>query len=268
MEDTKQFAKEIRILSLKMVHAAKASHIGGALSMADILAVLYNDILSYDNKNPYEDNRDRFLLSKGHACVSLYATLALKGFFDKDKLSTYAQDGSYFLSHISHKIPGVELSAGSLGHILSIGCGMAYAAKLKHQNWRTFCLLGDGEMDEGSVWEAILFAPQHQLDNLVLIIDYNKIQAMGNVENIIKLDSLKNKLESFGWTALDVDGHHIEQLEQTFKTLPFEKNKPTAIIAHTIKGCGVDFMENQLEWHYKSPDDKQLQNAIKQINKQ
>ncbi len=266
--NTSDFAKQIRIESLKMVYSAKASHIGGALSMADILAVLYNEILSYNPANPNWSKRDRFLLSKGHACVSLYATLALKGFFPMDVLDTYAQNGSLLLSHSSHKIPGVEISAGSLGHVLSICCGLAYGAKIKNEPWRTFCLAGDGELNEGSMWEAIMFASHHKLEKLILIIDYNKIQAMGNTNDILNLEPLQLKFENFGWAVREINGHKIDELKNTFSQLPFEKGKPSAIIAHTIKGKGVDFMEDSLAWHYKNPNEEQFLNALNQIKQQ
>lgn len=248
-----------------MVFKGKASHIGGALSMADILAVLYNDILNYDTSRLDWPQRDRFLLSKGHACVSLYAALALKGFFPLSDLETYAQSDSILLCHASHKVNGVEISAGSLGHIPSVACGLALSAKLRHENWRTFCIVGDGEMDEGSVWESILFASHHKLDNLVMIIDYNKIQAMGDTCKILNLEPLRDKLVSFGWSVQEVDGHNIEQLQKTLSPARTETNKPLAVIAHTIKGKGVDFMENQLAWHYKSPNKEQYEEAVKQI---
>lgn len=250
-----------------MVYRGKASHIGGALSMADILAVLYNEILDFDPANPTWEQRDRLLLSKGHACVSLYAALALKGFFPMSDLETYAQSGSRLLCHASHHVPGVEVSAGSLGHVPSVACGLALSAKLKHENWVTFCIVGDGEMDEGSVWESILFAAHHKLNNLVLIIDYNKIQAMGNTNDILNLDPLKSKLDAFGWLTTEIDGHDIDQIRGAFAVRQLPVNKPLAIIANTVKGKGVDFMENQLAWHYKSPNQEQYEEAVKQISK-
>jgi len=267
MKNTKKIATEIRKLTLKMVFEAKASHIGGALSMVDILAVLYNGILKFNPKEPKWEKRDRFLLSKGHACTSLYATLAIAGFFDIEELKTYAQNGSIFLSHASHKVLGVEFSTGSLGHALPVGCGMALAAKRKKENWRTFVLLSDGELDEGSNWEAILFAPNHKLDNLIVIIDYNKIQSLGKVKEVLNLDSLRAKFEAFNWRAVEVDGHNHKELMNAFMNIPLEKDIPTVIIANTIKGKGVDFMEDKLLWHYKSPSNEEFEEAIKQIEK-
>lgn len=263
-----ELAREIRILSLRMVCEAKASHIGGALSMADILAVLYTDILKIDPLNSTNPERDRFLLSKGHACTSLYAALALKGFFSVEELSTYSKDGSILLSHSNHLIPGIEVSAGSLGHALSISCGLAISAKRKEKDWKTYCLISDGELDEGSNWEAILFAPQLKLDNLTLIVDYNKIQSLGNVKDVIDLEPLLNKFIAFGWDAVEVNGHDHIELKKVFSELITPNNKPKVIIAHTVKGKGVSFMENKLLWHYKSPTSDQLTEAIKEISNQ
>lgn len=264
--ETLTLAKKIRELSLQMVYSAKASHIGGALSMADILAVLYNNFLNVDPSNPKNPDRDRFLLSKGHACTSLYATLALKGFFPISELETYANDGSIFLSHTNHHISGIEISAGSLGHALPISCGMALAAKRKNTKWKTYCLISDGELDEGSNWESILFAPQQKLDNLILIVDYNKIQSLGSVKSVIDLDPLKDKFTAFRWETLEVDGHNHLALSEAFKQTQAANGKPKVIIAHTIKGKGVSFMENKLLWHYKSPNDEQYKDAINELD--
>ena len=266
--ETKVLAREIRKLTLKMVYNAKASHIGGALSMADILAALYNDILQIDPSNPQESCRDRFLLSKGHACTSLYATLALKGFFCIEDLSSYAKDGSIFLSHTNHHIPGIELSAGSLGHALPVSCGLALAAKRKHEVWRTYCLVSDGELNEGSNWESILFAPQHKLDNLTLIVDYNKIQSLGFIKDVIDLSPLKDKFNAFRWETFEVNGHDHLALNEVFNKSKILNGQPKVIIAHTSKGKGVSFMENKLLWHYKSPNEEQFNSAINEINQQ
>jgi transketolase len=265
-EETETFARNIRKLSVEMVWKAKASHIGGALSMADILAVLYNGVLNTDPANPGNTDRDRFLLSKGHACTGLYATLALKGFFPVEDLASYAEDGSIFLSHTSHKVPGVEISAGSLGHALPVACGLALAAKRKKLEWKTYCLVSDGELDEGSNWESILFAPQQKLDNLILIVDYNKIQSLGSVKDVIDLDPLKDKFTSFRWETSEVDGHDHAALRKAFSESRTANGKPKVIIAHTIKGKGVSFMENKLLWHYKSPDESQFKDAIDELN--
>ena len=262
-QTTIEFSKEIRAQTLKMVYNAKASHIGGAFSMADILAVLYHNILNIDANDPTHEGRDRFFLSKGHACTSLYATLALKGFFPMSILDSYSKDDSILLSHTSHKIPGVELSTGSLGHALGVACGVALAGKIKDSKWKVYALLSDGELDEGSNWEAILFAPQHELSNLTLVIDFNKIQSLGNVDEVINLLPLNEKFKSFNWNVIEIDGHDHNALQNAF-TSDCDK-RPTVIIANTIKGKGIDFMENKLLWHYKSPDSTQYSEGLKQI---
>jgi transketolase len=264
--DSLALAKNIRKSSLDMVYTAKASHIGGALSMADLLAVLYSKILKFNPSNPRWENRDRFLLSKGHACTGLYAVLAHQNFFPIDNLMLYGKDGSDFICHASHKIPGVEFSTGSLGHALPVGCGIALASKLKKNNFNTYVLISDGELDEGSNWESILFAPQHALDNLILIIDYNKIQSLGTIQQVLNLDPLSKKLEAFNWECFEIDGHNHIEIYETFLNLKMN-NRPKAIIAHTIKGKGVDFMENTLLWHYKSPSEAEYKEALEQISR-
>jgi len=261
-----QFGRKVRLMSLKMAHEANASHIGGAFSMTDILAVLYNGILNINPSNPDDENRDRFILSKGHACTSLYATLAHKKYFDINDLNNYAKDGSKYLSHTSHNVPGVEISAGSLGHGLPIAIGLAIAAKNKNQNWLTYCLISDGEINEGSNWEGILLAPQLKLNNLVLIVDYNKIQSLGFVKDVIDLEPIVDKFLAFNWNVHRIDGHNYSELIDTFTTIKNKRTKPTVVIADTIKGKGVDFMENKLLWHYKSPDISEYENACNQIN--
>jgi transketolase len=263
--DSIRISREIRVLSLEMVARAKASHIGGSLSMADIIAVLYWDILRCNPLDPAWSDRDRFILSKGHSCAALYAALALKGFIPLGELETYAANGSRLMCHVSHKVPGVEFSTGSLGHGLPFACGKALAARRLEKNWRTFVLLSDGELDEGSNWEAILFAPQHQLDNLIVIIDYNKIQSLGSVAEVMELAPLVDKFKAFRWAVREVDGHDHAQLREALTQSPWEPGKPSCLIAHTIKGKGVDFMENRLLWHYRNPDDKDLAAAIAQI---
>ena len=248
-----------------MVAAAKASHIGGALSMADLLAVLYGEILRVKPEQPDWPERDRFILSKGHSCTSLYATLALRGFFPLAELQTYGQDGSRLMSHISHKVPGVEFSTGSLGHGLPFGCGKALAAKRRRKSWRTFVILSDGELDEGSNWEAILFAPQHRLDNLVAIVDYNKIQSLGSVKEVLDLHPLAEKFRAFNWAVKEIDGHNHAEISAALKTLPFQSGKPSCLLAHTVKGKGVGYMEGTLQWHYSSPKPDQLQEALRQL---
>ena len=248
-----------------MVAAAKASHIAGALSMADLLAVLYGEILRVQPEQPDWPERDRFILSKGHSCTGVYAALALRGFFPLAELATYGQDGSRLMSHISHKVPGVEFSTGSLGHGLPFGCGKAFAAKRQKNNWRTFVILSDGELDEGSNWEAILFAPHHRLDNLVAIVDYNKIQSLGSVKEVLDLHPLAEKFRAFNWAVKEIDGHNHDEISAALKQIPFESGKPSCLIAHTVKGKGVDFMEGKLQWHYSSPKPDQLKEALRQL---
>ena len=263
-----ELAKSIRGHALNMVHKAKASHIGSSLSIADILAVLYSKILRVDPADLCRPDRDRFILSKGHAAAVLYAVLAEKGFFPKERLETYCQDGSKLTGHISHCVPGVEVSTGSLGHGLSIGCGMAIAGRRAGKPYRVFVLLSDGEMDEGSAWESILFAAHHRLDNLVAIVDYNKIQSFGAVKDVLNLEPLAEKWRAFNWAVCEIDGHDCGAIESTLAGVPLEQGKPSVIIAHTVKGKGVSFMENKLEWHYKTPTPEELQQALKELGAQ
>jgi transketolase len=249
-----------------MTHRARSSHVGTCLSIADILAVLYGEVLHVDPARPDWPDRDRFILSKGHGVAAVYAVFAERGFFPKEWLDTYCQDGSKLAGHITHHgVPGVEASTGSLGHGLSIGCGMALAGKRDGRPYRVFVMLSDGECDEGSTWEAVLFAPHHRLDNLIAIVDYNKIQAFGAVKEVLDLEPLADKWRAFRWTVREIDGHDYEQIEDALTSVPFEPGKPSCIIAHTVKGKGVSFMENQLAWHYKSPNDEQLAQALAEI---
>ncbi len=263
--ELKLFASDVRKIALKLVFEKKASHIGGAFSMVELLTVLYNKILNVNPSNPNDENRDRFLLSKGHACSTLYSTLALKGFFTLDDLNSYTENGSYFTSHINHKIAGIELSTGSLGHALPVGCGLALSAKRNNKSWQTYVMVSDGELNEGSNWESILFAPQHKLDNLTLIVDYNKIQSLGSVAEVMELHPLADKFNAFRWEVFEIDGHNFDEIETAFNAAKNIEGKPSVIIANTIKGKGVDFMEDKLLWHYKSPDKQQLEDGLKQI---
>lgn len=263
--DSTTLAREIRRLSLEMVHRAKASHVGSALSIADIVAVLYAGQLRVLPERPADPTRDRFILSKGHACVAVYAALAARGFFPEAKLASYGQDHSDLMNHISHKVPGVEFSTGSLGHGLPFGVGKAVAAKRTGASWRTFVLLSDGEMDEGSNWEALMFAAHHRLDNLVAVIDYNKWQSLGTVADTLGLEPLADKLRAFGWAVQEVDGHRHYELRNAFRGVPWQPGKPSMLIAHTTKGKGVSFMENRVEWHYRSPDREQLDRALAEL---
>jgi transketolase len=265
VKDTISLARAIRTNALRMVHRAKASHIGSALSISDIIAVLYGEVLTVDPHDPKKAERDRFILSKGHACVAVYAALAARGFIDEAALLTYGQDHSPLMNHISHKVPGVEFSTGSLGHGLPFGVGKALAAKRRGQAWRTFVLLSDGEWGEGSNWEACMFASHHQLDNLVAIVDYNKLQSLTTVAKTLGLEPLADKFRAFGWSTREVDGHDHAALAQLLLQSPWETGKPSMLIAHTTKGKGVSFMENTVEWHYRSPNDAQLAQALSEL---
>jgi transketolase len=262
---SQSLAREIRLHALEMVHRADASHIGGALSMTDVLAVLYSDVLAVRPAEPAWPERDRFILSKGHCCSALYAALALKGFLPIEELQSFGANASRLMTHISHKVPGVEFSTGSLGHGLPFACGKALSAKRRGQPWRVFAMLSDGELDEGSNWEAILFAPHHKLENLTLIIDHNKIQSLGNVDEVLDLHPLADKFRAFRWAVREVDGHDHVAIRSALTNLPAELGRPTCIIAHTVKGKGVDYMEKQLLWHYRSPNAELLAEAQRQI---
>ncbi|KXU29328.1 transketolase [Sphingobium sp. AM] len=248
-----------------MVTRAKASHIGSALSIADIIAVLYGQTLRVSPAFPNHPDRDRFILSKGHACVAVYAALAEAGFIDHALLETYGTDGSALMAHISHKIPGAEFSTGALGHGLPFGSGKALAAKRRNNGWRTIVLTSDGEWGEGSNWEAALFAAHHGLDNLICILDYNKLQSLKTVDETLRLEPLHSKFEAFGWAVREVDGHDHAALNNILSTGPWEGGKPMMLIAHTIKGKGVSFMENRVEWHYRSPSPDLLEAALAEI---
>ena len=256
-------ARNIRRHVLRMTNRSKAAHVGSSLSVADVLAVLYGGILRVDPARPEWPERDRFILSKGHGCAGLYAALAERGFFPVAVLETFYQDGSPLVGHITHGgVPGVEVSTGSLGHGLSIACGMALVGKRDRRSYRVFAVLSDGECDEGSIWEAALFAPHHGLDNLGAIVDYNKIQSLGTVKEVLDLEPLAAKWGAVGWTAVEIDGHDLAEIEIVLSRVPLEPGRPTCVVAHTVKGKGVDFMEDRLLWHYRSPSDEDLGRAL------
>lgn len=265
--DSLQFAKAIRRSALEMVHHANSSHIGSGLSMADILSVLYSTVMRVHPQEPKWPGRDRFLISKGHAAAMLYSALAECGFFPKDWLKKYCDFGSPLAGHVTHcKVPGVEVSSGSLGHGLSMACGMALAAKADKASWRVFALLSDGECDEGSIWEAAMFAPFHKLKNLTAIVDYNKIQSFGSVADVLNLEPFADKWRAFGWKVSEVDGHDHAALKHVLASPADEAGRPHLVLAHTIKGKGVSFMEGQLAWHYKSPSPDQLVAALAEVD--
>jgi transketolase len=248
-----------------MVHRAGASHVGSCLSAADLLAALYGGILRVDPARPDWPDRDRFILSKGHAAAALYAALAESGFFAVADLESYSRDGSPLTGHVSHHVPGVEFSTGALGHGLPVGCGMALAGQRGGRPYRVFVLLSDGELDEGSNWEAALFAAHHGLDNLVALVDYNKIQSFGRVEEVLGLEPLAGKWRAFNWAVREADGRDPEAVCRLLEAVPWEAGRPSVLIAHTVKGQGVSFMEDRLAWHYKSPTAEQLAQALTEL---
>lgn len=264
--DLRILAKDIRKKLLFMHCKAGTSHIGSAFSIVEILIIIYFRILNINPKEPKDDNRDRFILSKGHAVSALYATLAKKGFFNEGILDKYCIDNGILPGHPDRfSVPGIETSTGSLGHGLPIGVGLALASKRDGKNYKVYVLMSDGECEEGSIWEAAISASRLKLDNLIGIIDANKLQAYEKTDNIQPISSLKGKFESFGWSVREIDGHNFEQLEKVFKNIPFKSEKPTMIIAHTIKGKGIPTMENKLEWHYRSPKENQLKDFFEML---
>lgn len=269
---SEQLAWLIRRHGIEMTHLSGGSHIGAILSVADIIAVLYADVLRYRQEEPEWKNRDRFILSKGHAGASIYAALAETGFFPTEELKTHYQNGSRLSGHVSHYLPGVDVSTGSLGHGLSVGVGMAYAAKKDGATHKVFVALGDGECDEGSVWEAALFANHFRLNNLVAIIDRNHMQSLDYSENTLELEDLERKWSAFGWHTLRVNGNNHDELRTAFQEAAglesASPHKPVVIIADTVKGYGVSFMENDILWHYRFPHDGwEYDGAINELNR-
>lgn len=252
---SEQLAWLIRRHGIEMTHLSGGSHIGAVLSAADILAVLYADILRYDPEDPEWDGRDRFIMSKGHAGAAVYAALAESGFFAPAELKTHYQNGSRLSGHVSHHLPGVDLSTGSLGHGLCAAAGMALAAKQDGKHHRVFAVLGDGECDEGSVWEAALFANQYRLENLVAIIDHNHMQSLDTCEKTLELEDFGAKWRAFGWNVIELNGHDHNALRSALTDTRSAGHKPTVVIANTVKGKGVSFMENDILWHYRFPHD-------------
>ena len=246
-EQLADFAFGVRSDCIRMTNHGQSGHIGSMLSMADIITVLYNGVLNVDAADPKKDDRDRFILSKGHAGAAVYAALCAKGFFPREWLMTYYCDEGKLMGHISHHVPGVEFSTGSLGHGLPVATGMALAAKVAGKKHRVFCLMSDGDMNEGSTWEAIEFASQQRLSGLIGIIDYNRVQALGHSKDIANLEPLAKKLSDFGWNVVTVNGHDLEALENTFARVPLSANKPTMIICRTIKSRGIPWLEDTVK---------------------
>lgn len=262
--NSEELAYRIRCHGLRMTNISKGSHIASILSVADIVAVLYSGILRVDSKNPKDENRDRFILSKGHAGAAIYSALAENGFFDTKELMTHYADGSRLSGHVSHHVPGVDFSTGSLGHGLPVAVGMAYAARKKHANYKVYCVLGDGECDEGSVWEASLFAHHNKLDNLIVIVDHNKMQSLTFCEDTLALEPLDKKFEAFGYNVISINGNCHKELKDAFNKV-FDNDQPKMIIANTIKGYGVSFMENDIVWHYRWPREDEMNLALKEL---
>ena len=267
----KTLAWLIRRNGLEMTHISRGSHIGSVFSVAEIIAVLYSSVLNVDPKEPKKPDRDRLILSKGHAGSAVYAALAETGFFPVEQLKTHYANGSILSGHVSHKgVPGVEVSTGALGHGLGIGAGMALGAKMDGARWRTYVVLGDGECDEGSVWESALQAAQYKLDRLIAVVDYNHMQSLTTVEDTLRLEPFEQKWKDFGWNAESVDGHDTDALLAAFARAKDNagSRKPYVILAHTVKGKGVSFMENNILWHYRTPQGEEYDAALKELEAQ
>lgn len=266
IDELKQIAKQVRKGIIEQVYSAQSGHPGGALSVADILTVLYFDEMNIDKKDPNKENRDRFVLSKGHASAALYSVLAAKGFFEEKELKTFRNIESNLQGHPDrNKVPGVEMTTGSLGQGLSAANGMAISAKLRNQDFRVYCVLGDGEIEEGQVWEAAMAAAHYKLDNLCVIVDNNNLQIDGEIGKVMSSYPIDEKFASFGFEVMNIDGHDIEEIKKAFEVARTIKCKPTAIIAKTVKGKGVSFMENQAGWHGKAPKEDEYTQAIKEL---
>jgi len=257
---------EYRKNILKYIFHANAGHTGGSLSCIDILNVLYNHVMNVSPENFKSTDRDRYIQSKGHSVEALFVVLADKGFFPESDLKTLCKYGSHYIGHPTRKVNGVEQNTGALGHGLPISAGTAIGAKLDNKKFRVFTLLGDGELPEGSNWEAALIASHYKLDNLCAIIDYNKLQITGPTAEVCNTDPIDAKFESFGWTVRHVDGHDLNKLKETFDSLPFTVGKPNLVIAHTVKGKGISYMENVIKWHHGVPSEKQYEDAISELD--
>lgn len=256
-----QLAAQLRAKAVEMSHAADAAHLASSLSCIDIIAVLYQSVLNLSPLNPKWDDRDRFILSKGHAATALYAALAYKGYLTEDDLKTYGKAGSLLEEHPSPKLPGVEAATGSLGHGLPCGCGFALAGRIKSQKYRTFVLMSDGECNEGSVWEASLFAAANKLGNLCAFVDFNKWQATGRSKEVLALDPLADKFKTFGWNVHEIDGHDHQQILNAVNGVSLDNTKPTMVVSHTVKGKGISFMEDDNNWHYRIPTVEEVEMA-------
>ncbi|AWH79122.1 transketolase [Clostridioides difficile] len=261
-----EIARIIRRDIVSMIHRAKSGHPGGSLSVVEILTALYFDEMNVDSSNPKMEDRDRFVLSKGHAAPALYATLAEKGYFDKEELNGLRKIGRMLQGHPDMKgTPGVEISTGSLGQGFSVACGMAMASKLDNAPWNVYILLGDGEVQEGIVWEAAMSAAHYKLDNLIAFLDNNGLQIDGDIESVMSLGSIVDKFKAFGWNVIEIDGHDFDQIFAALDIAKSTVKKPTMIVAKTIKGKGISFMENQAGWHGTAPSDEELEKALLEL---
>lgn len=265
--DLRRKSIEYRKTILTIIHQAKAGHTGGSLSCVDILNVLYNHVMNVSPQNFDDPNRDRYVQSKGHSVEALYTVLADKGFFPREDLATLGHYRSHFIGHPTRKVPGVEQNTGALGHGLSVAVGMALGAKLDGRGYRVFTLLGDGELTEGSSWEAAMTAAHYQLDNLIVIVDRNGLQITGPTETVVGLEPVEDKFRAFGFAVRTCDGNDIADLVRTFEQAPFEPGKPNLILAHTVKGKGVSFIENQIAWHHKVPSAEQLAQGLAELDR-
>lgn len=264
--ETKEFAKGMRKLILESIYNAKSGHPGGSLSCTDILAVLFNEEMNISPDNPKNPERDRFVLSKGHACPALYSALALKGYFPADNVKDLRKIDSVFEGHPDMKnVPGIDMSTGSLGQGISTACGMAVAGKKADKNYRVYSVLGDGECEEGQVWEAMMFAAHYKLDNLCVFVDFNGLQIDGNISNVMSPLPLDEKMKAFGLHVINIDGHNLDMIKDALKEAKSVKDKPTAIIAKTVKGKGVSFMEDEASWHGKAPNEKEFLQAMQEV---
>ncbi|MBQ7226735.1 MAG: transketolase [Clostridia bacterium] len=264
--DLKKKAVDIRLGAIEAVYNGKSGHPGGALSAADVIACLYFSELNVNPKKPKDPNRDRFVLSKGHSCPALYTAMAMRGFFDLKEIKSFRKLGSLTQGHPDMKtIPGIDMSAGSLGQGFSTACGMALAGKLNGKDYRTYVMIGDGESQEGQIWEATMFAAHYKLDNLCLIIDNNGLQIDGKVKDVMNTMPYPSKFKAFGWNVISIDGHNIEEILDAFEKARAAKGKPTVIVAKTVKGKGVSFMENQAGWHGKAPNEEQYNQAKSEL---
>ena len=266
-EELRVTAQKIRLGALECVFYANSGHPGGSLSISDLLAYLYFEKMNVFPDDPKNDDRDRFVLSKGHTAPALYTTLALKGFFSTDLLKTFRKEGSILQGHPDMKnVPGVDMSTGSLGQGISAACGMALSGKVSNKTYRVYSIMGDGELEEGQVWEAAMFAAHYKLDNLTAFVDFNGLQIDGNIVDVMNPTPIDEKFKAFGWNVLVIDGHNFDEIDNAVKIADTTKGKPTVIICKTVKGKGVSFMENKAEWHGSAPNKEQYETAVAEIS--